>query len=541
MKAIFKRTLMLMIAFSLSSVAALAQKKITGVVYKEGKPAAGVEVSAHKSKDSYFTSFDGKYELTISSKSKYIRFAFPDKEEKFDIEGKEGDVFNYSYGGKPFKAPKATAGGVNLSSHSELIKEKNSKYIRTSSLFTDFYKQKDYKSALKPWEVLYTKFPKSSLNIYIKGIKMYDAFINLSTTKSEIEKLVNKELEIYDQRAKYFGKKGYIEGRKAIAYLQHMYDRGNMTDEQVKVVCKKGYTMLDKAIKEEGNNTQLAVLLLYMQVSGDLYRIGELNKEQIIKNYDVTTAVMEANDDKDDDSLNTIKAAIDKMVVKSGALDCESIVAIYEPKLKANPDDIVLLKKMMALFRRQDCTDSDLFSEGAERLYAIEPSAGAAISLAQRYAKNQDTEKAIEYFNKALEMNKTEQDIANDFLANYFLGIVYFQKASYGKAFKHAKMAISADPEDGKAYMLAGNILAVGSKTYGATTFDHSMVFWLASDYFAKAKRVDPSVAAEAQKKVSTYKKYFPEKSELFFQGYKVGQTIQLGGWINESTKARTK
>ncbi|QZT36469.1 tetratricopeptide repeat protein [Halosquirtibacter xylanolyticus] len=541
MKAIFKRTLMLMIAISLSSVAALAQKKITGVVYKEGKPAAGVEVSAHKSKDSFFTSFDGKYELTISSKSKYIRFAFPDKEEKLDIEGKEGNVFNYNYGGKPFEAPKAAVGGVNLGSHSELAKAKNADYTRNYSLFSDFYKQKDYKSALKPWKILYTKYPKSSVNIYIKGVKMYDAFINLASTKSEIDELMNKELEIYDQRAKYFGKKGYIEGRKAISYLQHMYNKENMTDDQLKVVCKKGYTMLDASIKEQGNKSQAAVILLYMQVSGDLYRIGELSKEQMIKNYDTTSAIIDANDETESDSFNTIKSSIDKMVVRSGALDCESIVAIYEPKIKANPDDIAMLRKMMRLFRRQDCTDSDLFNEGAERLYSLEPSAGSAISMAQRYMRNQEADKAIEYLNKALEMNKTEKNIANDFSANYYLGALYYQKSSFGKALKYTKLAIKADPEEGKAYILAGNILAVGSKTYGKSSFEHSMVFWLAYDYFAKAKRVDPSVAAEAQKKMSTYKKYFPEKNELFFQGYKSGQTIQLGGWINESTKARNK
>ncbi|QZE13508.1 tetratricopeptide repeat protein [Halosquirtibacter laminarini] len=543
MKAIFKRTLMLLLAVTISGAAALAQKKISGVVYKDGKPAAGVEVSAHKSKDTFYTSFDGKYELTISSKTKYIRFAFPEKEEKLDIQGKDGNVFNYNFGGKPFVAPKANGGAIDLRSHSELIQAKVSDYMRQYNLFFDFYKQKDYQSALKPWGVLYKKYPKSSENIYIKGMKMNDQFINLSSTKVEKKELIEKEMAIYDQRAKYFGKKGFIEGRKALTYLQHMYNPQEMTDSQLKEVGKKGYNMLDSAIKEAGNDTKGAVLLLYMKVSADLFRIGELSKEQILTNYDKVSTILDANAESEDDSYQLARSQSDKIVVRSGALDCESIVAIYQPKFDANPDDVVMLKKMMALFRRQNCTDSELFNDGAEKLYNLDPSAGAAISLGQRYAKKQDAAKAIEFLKKALEMNKTEKIAENDAIANYMLGIVYFQlKNNYATAFKYAKAAIKADPEDGKYYILAGNILGVGAKTYGKDEFEHSMVYWLATDYFAKAKRVDASVAAEAQKKIATYKRYFPIKSELFFHdGMKPGQAVQLGGWINESTKAKIK
>ncbi|MCT4673134.1 MAG: hypothetical protein ACPGSG_07260 [Prolixibacteraceae bacterium] len=540
MKAIFRSTLMLMIAFSLSSVAALAQKKITGVVYKEGKPAAGVEVSAHKSKDTYFTSFDGKYELTISAKTKYIRFTFPDKEERLDIQGKDGDVFNYNYGGKPFEA-KADNGGADLRSHKELIQGKEKDYIRNYSLFSQFYKQKDYKSAMTPWKVLFEKYPKSSPNVYIKGINMYDTFIKQSSDQKEIEEYVEKEMKIYDQRIKYFNKKGYVEGRKAISYIGHFFKPGEMTDDQVKVVCKRGYNMLDTSIKDEGNKSKGAVVMLYMQMSEQLYRVGELSKEQILTNYDKVSTIIDANIAKDD-SYKVAKTTVDKLVVKSGALDCESIVAIYEPKFKANSDDIQMLKKMMALFRRQNCTDSDLFNQGAEKLYSLEPSAGAAISLGQRYAKNQDADKAIEFLKKGLEMNKQEKDIENDAIANYMLGIVYFQlKKDYASAVRYAKASVKADPENGKAYMLIGNIYAVGAKSYGKSAFEHSMVYWLAYDYFAKAAKMDASVAATAHKKMATYKKYFPDKNELFFQGMKAGQPVKLGGWINETTKARTK
>jgi hypothetical protein len=68
---------------------------IKGTVYRDGKPASGVQVTAHKSAKSYFTSFDGKYELKISLKSRWVKFKFPDKEEKLEINANSGDIIDF--------------------------------------------------------------------------------------------------------------------------------------------------------------------------------------------------------------------------------------------------------------------------------------------------------------------------------------------------------------------------------------------------------------------------------------------------------------
>ena len=69
---------------------------IRGTVYtKEGKRAAGVIVTADKSKDKYFTSFDGMYQIEANIKSKWLKFAFPGREEKLNIEGITRDVIDY--------------------------------------------------------------------------------------------------------------------------------------------------------------------------------------------------------------------------------------------------------------------------------------------------------------------------------------------------------------------------------------------------------------------------------------------------------------
>jgi hypothetical protein len=84
----------LLLAFGLLNFSA-HPRIIKGTVYRDGKPATGVHVTAHKTSASYFTSFDGKYELKVSLKTKWIKFTFHDREEKIAIDANSGDIVNF--------------------------------------------------------------------------------------------------------------------------------------------------------------------------------------------------------------------------------------------------------------------------------------------------------------------------------------------------------------------------------------------------------------------------------------------------------------
>ena len=95
MKSFLKPFQLLFLFMILGIVSATAhQRIIKGTVYLDGKPAKGVKVTAHKTKDSYFTSFDGKYELRAELKTRWIKFSFTDKEIKLDIDPKSDDYID---------------------------------------------------------------------------------------------------------------------------------------------------------------------------------------------------------------------------------------------------------------------------------------------------------------------------------------------------------------------------------------------------------------------------------------------------------------
>ncbi len=190
----------------------IAQRVISGVVYREGKPAAGVTVEVHHGAQSAFTDFDGKYQVTTDDKAKWIRFTFIEESKKLDLTPETGNVIDFSFDGKIPAKEDADLVGVNLKSLQELVAANEVDFMNNLSMYGEFYKQKDYKSAMEPWKILYTKYPKSTLNVYIHGANMYENYIANAGTKVEKQHMVDSLMKLYDRRIRFFNQKGYVLG-----------------------------------------------------------------------------------------------------------------------------------------------------------------------------------------------------------------------------------------------------------------------------------------------------------------------------------------
>jgi hypothetical protein len=55
-----------------------------------------------------------------------------------------------------------------------------------------------------------------------------------------------------------------------------------------------------------------------------------------------------------------------------------------------------------------------------------------------------------------------------------------------------------------------------------------------------RAKRVDPSSAAEANRWISRYRQYMPSREDVFIRNLREGDSFYVGCWIQESTTIRT-
>lgn len=546
MRALKRITLLFasIVLFALNS--AVAQRTIQGTVYMDGEPAAGITVEAHKGSQ-MMTSFDGKYKVEVSDKSKYIKFTFIDESKRMDIDENTPDNVDFAFSGQlPSANPDVASGDVVLKSHEELIKDQDRDYMNELSLYSEFYKQGDYKSAIPHWRKIYNKYPKSTANVYIHGAKIYEYLIENAKTDEEKEKLLDEYMKMYDKKIKYFGQQGFNLGRKATAWLKYnLVDSLRVTPlegDARKEVMKTGYEWLKQSMEEQEIETDLPVFIQLMQTTVALFKLGELPKETVVTNYDkmngLLNRIIEENADQNvkNDAKNIIQPFIENLFLKSGAADCEALVNIYEPQFEQKSGDEDFIKGMLLRLRRARCDESPLFEKATLKLYELDPSAEAAFNMAHTYLAKNDIDKAREFYEQAI-----TQETDPKLLATYYYERGYLRYAklkNYPGARDDAKKALSLDPELCDANMLIGDIYSAAASSFEGSALEKAAVFWLAVDYYNKA-RSGEDCAVDASQKASDYKKYFPNKEDAFMEGLQTGQSYKVGGWINENTKVR--
>ena len=231
-----------------------------------------------------------------------------------------------------------------------------------------------------------------------------------------------------------------------------------------------------------------------------------------------------------------IESNIEALFIKSGAANCDVLTSYYTPKFEADKENVELLKTITKFLAMSKCTESKLFMDASEALYPIEPSAQAAYNIAILSLKANNFPKAAEYYKKAIEK---EEDVELKAKYNYELAKVYYAQNQYASARTYALKAAGMKPRWGAPYILIANLYAATSKSCGEDSFEQNAVFWVAVDKLNKAKAIDPSVTAEANKLIANYKNGFPKKEEAFFKGVNEGDSYTVKCWINETTKAR--
>ncbi len=115
-----------------------------------------------------------------------------------------------------------------------------------------------------------------------------------------------------------------------------------------------------------------------------------------------------------------------------------------------------------------------------------------------------------------------------------------FIQNKYCETIVYAKEAVSLKSNHGKAYILMGDAIIYSRDNLG-DDFEKRTAFWVAADKYAKAKAVDPEVAAEANKKINDYAAQYPNHEEVFFRDMNDGDSYQVKGCINEYTTVRSR
>jgi len=425
------------------------------------------------------------------------------------------------------------AGGL-MAQNSDKLGSDPDACLKYLSLYQEFYKQGNYKDAMPWWKLAVSTCPKYSINLYIRGVNMFETKIDKETDPKKRSVLVDSLLWVYDLRIANFGDdsrspKGYILGLKGIAIQKYR-----------KEDYQNGYEILGESIKLMGSQSSAAVVITYMQASQQLFKDGVIDSEKVLSDYETVMDIVDTNLklNPDDEGFKQVKEQIEAYFTNSGAATCESLTKMYTAKFAALKDDVTWLKKVTSQLKKSGCTDSKIFSETAEALFAAEPTAEAAHNLAYMFLRREETDRASEYLQKGIDIGQDSPELADMY---YELASLNSRLKNYQKARALALKATEARPNWGKPYILIGNIYIAARTEVFSDPWDISTVFWAAVDKFIKAKSVDPEVADEANNLINTYSEYFPNNEMVFFRTLRDGDNYSVGGWINETTKVRSK
>lgn len=417
------------------------------------------------------------------------------------------------------------------------------------SLFNESVKNKQFADAYGPWWEVYNTCPNANKAIYTQGSKIIDWKYANTTDPAEKERLRQLILEMHDKRIKYFGDDpkyptAYILGQKALDYCQYF------PEDELK---EPAYQWFKQSVEGMGVKSQMQVLAKFVDVSYAIFKSNpDLYGGQFISDYELASELL-AQQAAEPSNKNAKYAAqqkdyVDNIFAVSGAADCSKLDEIYAKVVADNADNLDMLTKVAALYKRVKCTESDIYFAACENAHRLQPTEESAAGCARMSVKKGDFRTAINYYEEAISraqaIDPQDEDIAD---YQYNIALIYYSDLkNYPQARAYARQSLASKEDQGRCYILIGLCYA-GSQPYSTADYPaakaailNKTVFWAAVDKFVQAKRVDPSCAADADKLIAAYSKYYPTKEEKFDLPNELGgSTFYVGGWIGETTVCR--
>jgi tetratricopeptide (TPR) repeat protein len=220
---------------------------------------------------------------------------------------------------------------------------------------------------------------------------------------------------------------------------------------------------------------------------------------------------------------------------------CDNIVTLFQPRFDREPENIELLEKITTLLNNSGCTEEALYFSATRNLHRLQPNAQSAFLMGRLENSRQNHREAIRYFEEAVSLYETDNE---KFTALMLLAdITYRNLRQFSQARNYALQASSIDPQNGRPFILIGEIYAASASACGDNDLTKSVAYWAAVDKFIQARNVDndPVVQERATQLINTYSQYFPNMEIIFFYGLSEGDTYRVECWINETTRVRPR
>lgn len=424
--------------------------------------------------------------------------------------------------------------GTQLSAQSKYGAD-SAECLKYLSYYNEYFKSKSYDDALPNWREAYRLCPpQASQNLLINGTTLMRRLISQNARNAEYRKaLIDTLMTLHDLRAEYY------PANKVVALNNKAVDLSNYVKDDNEYLFKE-YEAIIAANQE---TAKASTFLFDLNAAVALYQEGKLDAEQVIniyqRNIELEDKTAAANEAEKEQKAN-IRTDIESIFISSKVASCENLLELFTPRFEAAPEDLQLatnIVRMMGL--TEGCTDNDLFLKAATTMYRLDPSYTSAYGLFRLNSSRGNTADAIKYMTEAIE--SPASDAKTDAQYSYELAAFCYKSGQSARALEYARAALEGDPSlAGKANFLMGTIWSTAS--CGGDEISRRAPYWVAVDYFNRARNADESLAEEAARMISQCARYYPQTAEAFMYDLTDGQSYTVNcGAMRATTTVRTQ
>lgn len=427
--------------------------------------------------------------------------------------------------------------------------EKSQEAMIKYNLFKGDYKSKNYEAAYENWMWCMDNSPKLSVNIYKLGIKIAKDRLKKA---SEEEKPVAIALvrRVFDQRMQHYPQ----DLAKLNSDYADFLSENNGAEDEI-------FDKLQKAYELDPSKMGVKAIYRYFQFVTNQNKAD--NVPLIFDTYDVllqavkdklnhyatkldgysakeeSGKILTAKEKKykriyenNSKAIGQVEGGLDKIIIDLST--CERLIPLFSSQFEANKNNGPWLKSSVSRMYKKECTEDPLYDRLVEAYVAAAPSPEASVFYAGILLKNNQFDKAKQYFEQAV-AQETDAFKRAGYL--YKIAQIMKKKGRKSEARDVALKAIQNKRSMGEAYLLIASLYASSANTCGTSEFEKKMVYVAALNLANKAANVDPTKRKLAGKYSKSYQSSVPSKKLIFTEGLKSGTPYKIGCWIGETVK----
>lgn len=424
--------------------------------------------------------------------------------------------------------------------------ENNEECIVKYNLFKGDYSAGKYDVAYENWLWTMDNCPTLTVNIYKLGIKIAESRLEAATTPADKAAAVKLVERVYTQRLEHFPQ----DLARVYSDFATFKDAQGASEDEVFVLLEKSfkadvteisptniYRYFDIILNKYKDTNAQKVFDTYDEVGEGL----ELKREEYSKQLDIITAKDSTTlSDRDIRSKMAYEQHLSNLDIVETSLDtklaaistCTNLIPLNKKYFQENKTDAVWLKRAVSRMFIKECTDDAFYDILVEAYVKADPSPQASVFYADILMKNGETNKAMEYFKKAIEQ---ETDSYNKAKYAFKVAQILRKKGRLEEARTYAYKALEFQPRMGNAYLLIASMYAASANSCGNDVVSKRMVYVAALNKALKAKAVDPSISSLANRFIASYSDNVPTKKDLHMAGVASGSRHKINCWINET------